>query len=98
MKKYPSKEDLEKIRHWDFSRHTSLEFAIFICEVWNKTYGTAELYGKRIKTLKLWTGGWSGNEDIIKAIMESDFWLLYWQVSTREGIYIFEFIDEEVKK
>ena len=36
------------------------------------------------------TGGWSGNEDIIQALMENTmFHLMYWLESTRGGHYVF---------
>jgi len=94
MSEYPSKESLEKIKNWDMTKDNPFELADFICAVWNENCGVAELAGKRVKTLKLWTGGWSGNEDIIRAIMESDFWTLYWERSIRGGFYVFKNIKE----
>lgn len=92
MSEYPSEEDLEKIRHWNWKKDSPLELVDFICEIWNKTYGSVELSGG---TLKLWTGGWSGNEDIVRAMLESDFGMLYWEQSTRGGFYIFKNIGGE---
>ena len=35
------------------------------------------------------TGGWSGAEDLITALMPSVGWLLLWQVSVRGGTFYF---------
>ena len=94
MSEYPLEESLRKVRDWDMTKDNPFELVNFICAIWNETYGVAELIGKKVKTLKLSTGGWSGNEDIIRAIMKSDFWTLYWELSVRGGFYIFRNIKE----
>jgi hypothetical protein len=90
MSEYPSEETLKKIEDWNMTKDNPFELTNFIIEVWNESYGVAELTGKKVKILKLWTGGWSGNEDIIDAIHKSDFWYLYWQQSIRGGFYVFK--------
>jgi hypothetical protein len=39
--------------------------------------------------LELHTGGWSGNEEMIRALKENFFWNLYWESSRRGGHYYF---------
>ena len=48
--------------------------------------------------LILHTGGWSENEAIISDLVETEFWLLYWQKSERGGHYYFEIYDVEKMK
>jgi hypothetical protein len=86
--KYPSDEELEKIKTWDYSDyHGLMEFiqSLWEFDAWgfNRLDRAAEIY-------MISTGGWSGNEDIIQA-MESNimFWSLYWYQSRRGGHYIF---------
>lgn len=52
--------------------------------------------GKKIITLELHTLGWSGNEEIIRALQKNDFWWMYWQKSIRGGHYWFKI--KEIKK
>lgn len=41
--------------------------------------------------LTLHTWGWSGNEDLLNALIENQlFWGLYWESSTIGGHYIFK--------
>jgi hypothetical protein len=40
--------------------------------------------------LELATGGWSDNEEIIRALMDNHlFWIKYWESTHRGGLYIF---------
>jgi hypothetical protein len=52
----------------------------------------------KVLRLRLSTGGWSGNEDIIQALRENEwFWTFFWQEERRGGHYVFEFkINKEV--
>jgi hypothetical protein len=88
LSKYPTEEALSLIKNWDEEDFSSL--AVFICSVWNSDYGSASLTGKRVKTLRLATGGWSGNEDIVTTLQETMFAKVCWQVSKRGGLYIYK--------
>lgn len=55
---------------------------------WNTDYGTITISDDR-KTLELTTGGWSENEELMDAISDSMFWILYWRKSERGGKYTF---------
>jgi len=85
---YPTEEELEKIRQWDAVKDP-MGLINFIKGLWNyPEYFVVK--GKRVITLKLSTGGWSGNEDIIEALRRNQmFFLLYWQSSVRGGHYYF---------
>lgn len=41
--------------------------------------------------LRLVTGGWSGNEDLIEAFAGSMAYAVTWQMSARGGLYIFKY-------
>lgn len=92
---YPTEEFLEEIRKWDYTKgFTSLlEFALK-----GHTYPT---YWERLDSIddkttwNISTGGWSGNESIVYALMDNKmFWLCCWIQSRRGGHYIFETKDE----
>lgn len=68
---------------------------------WNTDYGTAshelrpcetDLVGRAgSKYLRLATGGWSENEEILDSRQGSMEWLLTWVFSARGGLYVFEY-------
>lgn len=81
---YPTDETLNAIEFWKFPFDGLWDF---IKEAWNTQYGQI----KESKALiKFFTGGWSGNEDVIAAMQNnSPFWGLYWQSSVRGGREVF---------
>ena len=62
-----------------------------IKESWNTHYGIFQ-YEDHIsyETIELKTGGWSENEEIINKLLDTTFWMLYWQKSERGGKYTFK--------
>lgn len=103
---YPTEEALDIIANWwiapdgkfDYTK-TFPELMEFIKTLWYAPdYGWQEkeepheIWSKKI--VKRWyisTGGWSGNEDIIRAMQKADWgWTLNWVQSRRGGHYIFE--------
>lgn len=87
MTDYPSEQELDKIRKWDWRDPDGL--AQYICTLWYYPDYT-KLTGKRIRKLWLATGGWSGNEDIVGALQQNSFWTFYWQKSVSGGAYWFK--------
>ncbi len=86
---YPTEEDLEKIRLWPYTDFFAL--AEFIVSMWHYDEPWAKLTGKRVKTLRLATGGWSGNESIITALYHNQmFQMLCWEKSQRGGLHIYK--------
>jgi hypothetical protein len=99
---YPTEEALEIIQIWPFDKDNQEWFG-FINSIWHlKSWGWSEglnpsdmpgvdLEGKQRYQYHISTGGWSGNESIIRA-MESNsmMWHLHWVQSRRGGHYIFE--------
>ena len=91
---YPTDEELKTIRKWDFTKKPIHDFLSFIHSCWNWADGPGwhgyDLTGKRILKLSLHTGGWSGNEETISAIMDNRiFWIMCWQKSVVGGHYYF---------
>jgi len=81
---YPTNEELQKIKEWhceDF--HGLFEYIKDYWEKWGSFRRVKDIY-------ILATGGWSGNEDIIDAIIDNQmFYVLYWYSSNRGGRHIF---------
>lgn len=87
---YPTEKELRRIREWNLTKENVHGFLRYIEECWwNAEWGFC-LTGKRVLTLDLHTGGWSGNEEIIEVLQSSHFWLLYWRNSRRGGHYTFK--------
>jgi len=87
MKEYPTEEDIETVKKFD--HHNIIDYLDFLSSIWHWSGICFKLKGKKILHLELHTGGWSGNEEIISALMGTMFWTLYWQKSTRGGHYYF---------
>ena len=96
---YPTDEELLKIREWkvdkNFDIHELMDYAYSLWRYQD------ENYFKRIgNSYRLVTGGWSGNEDVIKALQNNlMFWLMYWESSDRGGLHTFcKCGDEDLEK
>ena len=82
---YPTEEALEKIENWDCKDFDGL--INFIKDIWWYQYG----WDDDSMIVKMSTGGWSGNEDIIRSMKNNImWWSLYWFSSKRGGHYVFE--------
>lgn len=85
---YPTEEELKTIRKWTILKPV-LDLIEYIREIWWQPEWGFKLKGKKVITLELHTGGWSGNEDIVNALSQSMFWHLYWEKSCRGGHHYF---------
>ena len=65
----------------------------FIEQNWNTDYGKIhhEYICTSTEVLRLATGGWSENEEVIEKLLQeyNTFWTMYWQMSKRGGYYEF---------
>ena len=87
MNDYPTTEELEEIKTYDFLNDQEGFIKLILDLWWLDLY---EYSGKRIKKLVLHTGGWSGNEDIINSMTLTIFWSIAWQKTVRGGHYYFK--------
>jgi hypothetical protein len=87
MNEYPDESILRKIKRWD-GKNVDKILTLILGE-WNNNYGRFEITGKKVRTIKFITGGWSGNEDILRNIPPI-FDMLYWQSSHRGGLHIYK--------
>lgn len=83
--RYPSEEELERVRSWSVDDVEGL--FEFVREIWN----WPEMASMEGGMLRLATGGWSGNEDIVEAMRGNwRFWVMCWQSSHRGGLHWFK--------
>lgn len=95
---YPTEEALAIIKLWSYDDPSG--WFTFIKEIWHmKDWGweeTRQPHTTRPETVVdryyLSTGGWSGNEDIIRAMTCNNnmLWSTTWVSSRRGGHYVFE--------
>lgn len=83
---YPTELALKRIREWPINDCAGA--LDFICELWHWPRWGVERNGD---TLTLHTGGWSGNENLIGALMDNQMvWALCWRKAERGGHYTLE--------
>lgn len=83
---YPSDEQLETIRKWEYSDFPGL--MAFIKQIW--FYSDSAYWRQKGDIYWISTVGWSGNEDIIAAMQDNYMiWTMNWYRTTRGGHYIF---------
>ena len=94
---YPEDFELRKIQKWNTSDVINL--IDFIESIWwtpdwgfRKTWGKDHIHKKRhVINLELHTGGWSGNEDVINALLKNTMFKIMWYSQwNRGGHYRFE--------
>jgi len=94
---YPTTDALEIIELWSYDDPTG--WFEFIKQLWNMVeWGwevTRQPHPNRpevaVDRYYISTGGWSGNEDVIRAMMSNKMlWSFTWVSSRRGGHYVFE--------
>ncbi len=86
---YPTELALEVIRNWV---HTDPHGCFAFCrDLWRYPhYFLREIHPAHIQW-RVSTGGWGGNEDIIKALRDNQrIWAITWQEIKRGGHYVFQ--------
>ena len=98
---YPTEQALECIENWPYTDPRG--WFRFIESIWHlRSWGWSEGYFKDHEydpadkyRYYVSTAGWSGNEDIIRAMQKNSIlWSVAWVQSRRGGHYIFEVEDE----
>jgi hypothetical protein len=78
---YPEEDELEMIRCWD-----PLDFQglfDYLKDLWYYP----DYIKQNGRDLEIHTGGWSGNEEIMGAVMKTMFWYVCWVRQERGGHY-----------
>ncbi len=87
---YPTEEQLKEIEEWDCTSYEKkVALAEYVCNLWHFS-DWATLKGKKVKTLRLATAGWSGNEDIVGALRRNFIWMGTWEMSAKGGLSIYK--------
>lgn len=88
---YPTAEALDFISEFDVAKYGSIKLVKFIQKIWKFSEWGFRLNGKKAKkVLYLSTGGWSGNEKIIRALQKNTaFWNKCWEKTKVGGHYKF---------
>lgn len=99
---YPTEEFLKEVREWKFETNEDLlKWFEFIRPVWynndppwwEESIQPHDIFPDRydVRRFNISTSGWSGNEDIIRAMQANEWcWHFTWVQSRRGGHYIFE--------
>lgn len=88
---YPTDEGLDYLRCFT---GTPAELVALLGEVMD-AYGTVtwdgqpDRFDETVNEVRISTGGWSGNEEIIGHLKRSFFWFRYWETSRRGGHFTF---------
>lgn len=89
---YPTDETEAAISGWDFKDPDG--WLVFIGKAWNHHYGRM---WNEDSLVKFATGGWSGNESVIRAMKNAHvLWSMRWKSSHRGGLYVLGFGPEPV--
>lgn len=93
---YPTDDCLRAIEIWDWENSRGwFEFIKTHWHLaswgWHEEDVKDEYFDKTVHQYNISTAGWSGNEDIIRAMMKNNMlWNFCWVQSRRGGHYIFE--------
>lgn len=87
---YPEQHELDLISGWDYK--DVFNMLDYIGDRWNygdwgfkREWKYNDLFKRYELHLELHTGGWSGNEDLINAIMENEWFKRLWYAEWRRG-------------
>ena len=81
---YPTDDTLQTIAKWPDDWSGLVDY---VEEAWEYE----EYFVRDGRIIKMSTGGWSGNEDIVLALQNNfHFWITCWVSSTRGGHFVFE--------
>lgn len=91
-------DPLDLIIHW--AAEDPAGWLKFCGDQWDRHYGTwdriegyhglGEEQRAPITALRIATGGWSENEEIVMAMQKNVLWHFFWKASLSGGLYILE--------
>lgn len=90
---YPTDWGIAQLR--GFSGGTPEQFVDTVRQLWwvpslIDVAPDADRHGSPIVRIRMMTGGWSGNEQVISEIDKTFFSFFFWQSSHRGGLHIYE--------
>jgi len=97
---YPTEELLSQIKNYDPIKSGFIDLMHLVYDNWIYDFPYKSFYkdgDKYVYTLS--TGGWSGNEELIDALMENHLWWMFsWYSSRRGGHYEFRIKTKEKRR
>jgi hypothetical protein len=89
---YPTDINLHNISEYanGISKNSVNNLLDLLEEIWSESDDVIINRNDNKILLELHTRGWSGNEDIIGILQNTNFWLFFWQMSKRGGHFYFE--------
>lgn len=94
---YPTDYALGRLRKFEGSPE---EFVDFLRTLWSPSLmvdvkSDRGGRGEEIHRVRMVTGGWSGNEDIISELQETMFHMRFWESDHRGGLHVYEVRTED---
>lgn len=91
----PKEEFLDKLRNWSYKEGFKKLLDLVVENWWYQESvaidNEEDYFNRQVFVYHMSTGGWSGSEEIIRALVENKgFWTSCWHQSTRGGHYIFK--------
>lgn len=81
---YPTDDELQRVRDWPADDPKG--WMKYIRTIWHLAdWG----FHDKGDEWRVSTGGWSGNEEIIRVMQDTDLWFRVWESTRRGGHYIF---------
>ena len=88
---YPEMRELNTVSNWR-AEDGYVELMKYLKDIWNYAdvgYWSETRIGDYLRC-EISTGGWSGNEDLVRALQKNTmFWMMCWYMSKRGGHYEF---------
>lgn len=105
---YPTEKSLDIIKNWEYTKGFG-NLLDFIYTIWayndagywtvNRNLPHEYHKDKLMDVYNISTAGWSGNENIIRALQENRiFWMSCWYQSRRGGHHIFKITKESTSE
>lgn len=74
------------------------KFLDILRALYNLNFGKIDIKRtRRTIWVKVITGGWSENEEIVDALGQSMFWMCFWERSERGGLHLFKINKKDLK-
>jgi hypothetical protein len=91
---YPTEDALAKIEFWpadeDIAELFSFMKSLWAPGGWYEDIGIPDTFNRTTNKYTLSTGGWSGNESLIRSLQANRMvWFQAWYSTTRGGKYVF---------